>query len=167
MFFLHVNRGSHHRCNWACKLIDGCRLALCSTSFSGQIWCWLYCHRNKVNWSIAWLYCKAQPKDSIIGYNYGSTLHRDCYGESLNWLESADCILDINVYAFDCARLILILQTNSNWMWLDQILSIRHNQLHHTKHPNYCKSSLVHHMVQSWVHFSLFSTRSTSPTLQH
>ena len=48
----------------ACKLIDACcSLALCSTTVSvasADI-----CHRNKVN-SIAWLYRKAQPKDSII-----------------------------------------------------------------------------------------------------
>ena len=46
----------------ACKLIDGCSLALCSATVlvvSAGI-----CHRNEVN-SIAWLYRRAQPKDSI------------------------------------------------------------------------------------------------------
>ena len=47
----------------ACKLIDGCSLALCSTTVS--VVSAGICHRNKVN-SIAWLYRKAQPKDSII-----------------------------------------------------------------------------------------------------
>ena len=47
----------------ACKLIDGCSLALCSTTVS--VVSTGICHRNKVN-SIAWLYRKAQPKYSII-----------------------------------------------------------------------------------------------------
>ena len=47
----------------ACKLIDGCSLALCSATVS--VVSAGICHRNKVN-SIAWLYRKAQPKDSII-----------------------------------------------------------------------------------------------------
>ena len=51
----------------ACKLIDGCSLALCSATVSvvsAGIW-----HRNKVN-SIAWLYQRAQPKDSIHNIAY-------------------------------------------------------------------------------------------------
>ena len=46
----------------ACKLIDGCRPALCSTTVS--VVSAGICPRNKVN-SIAWLYRRAQPKDSI------------------------------------------------------------------------------------------------------
>ena len=47
----------------ACKLIDGCSLVLCSTTVS--VVSAGICHRNIVN-STAWLYRKAQPKDSII-----------------------------------------------------------------------------------------------------
>ena len=47
----------------ACKLIDGCSLALCSATVS--VVSTGICHRNEVN-SIAWLYRRAQPKDSII-----------------------------------------------------------------------------------------------------
>ena len=47
----------------ACKLIDGCSLALYSATVS--VVSAGICHRNKVN-STAWLYRKAQPKDSII-----------------------------------------------------------------------------------------------------
>ena len=57
----------------ACKLIDGCSLALCLATdsvVSAGI-----CHRNKVN-SIAWLYRRAQPKDSILLHYI--TLHNEC-----------------------------------------------------------------------------------------
>ena len=47
----------------ACKLIDGCSLALCLVTVS--VVSAGICHRNKVN-SIAELYCRAQPKDSIL-----------------------------------------------------------------------------------------------------
>ena len=46
----------------ACKLIDGCSLALCLATVS--VVSAGICHRNEVN-SIAWLYRRAQPKDSI------------------------------------------------------------------------------------------------------
>ena len=46
----------------ACKLIDGCSLALCSATVS--VVSAGIRHRNEVN-SIAWLYRRAQPKDSI------------------------------------------------------------------------------------------------------
>ena len=46
----------------ACKFIDGCSLELCSAIVS--VVSAGICHINKVN-SIAWLYRKAQPKDSI------------------------------------------------------------------------------------------------------
>ena len=51
-------------CNWGMQ-VDWwvCSLALCSATVSGVSAG--ICHRNKVN-SIAWLYRKAQPKDSII-----------------------------------------------------------------------------------------------------
>ena len=53
----------------ACKLINGCSLALCSTTVS--VVSAGICHRNEVN-SIAWLYQRAQPNDSIhcITLNY-------------------------------------------------------------------------------------------------
>ena len=72
----------------ACKLIDGCSLALCSTTVS--VVSAGICHRNKVN-SIAWLYRKAQPKDSIIYI----TLHYIHYITSCIilqlWLSCQDC----------------------------------------------------------------------------
>ena len=46
----------------ACKVIDGCSPELCSATVS--VVSAGICHRNKVN-SIAWLYRRAQPKDSI------------------------------------------------------------------------------------------------------
>ena len=46
----------------ACKLIDGCSLALCSATVS--VVSAGICQRNEVN-SIAWLHQRAQPKDSI------------------------------------------------------------------------------------------------------
>ena len=60
---LGTRAAEHKGCNGACKLIDGCSLALCSATdsvVSAGI-----CHRNKVS-SIAWLYRRAQPKDSIL-----------------------------------------------------------------------------------------------------
>ena len=63
----------------ACKLIDGCSLALCSTTVS--VVSAGICHRNKVN-SIAELYRKAQPNDSIIyialHYNYPYNCPYNC-----------------------------------------------------------------------------------------
>ena len=56
----------------ACKLIDGCSLALCSTTVS--VVSAGICHRNKVN-SIAWLHRKAQPKDSIIYITLHTYIH--------------------------------------------------------------------------------------------
>ena len=47
----------------ACELIDGCSLALCSVTVS--VVSAGICQRNKVN-SIAELYRRAQPKDSIF-----------------------------------------------------------------------------------------------------
>ena len=46
----------------ACKLIDGCSLALCSATDS--VVSAGLCHRNDAN-SIPWLYRRTQPKDSI------------------------------------------------------------------------------------------------------
>ena len=65
-------------CNYrACKLIDGCNLALCSATVS--VISAGICYRNEVN-SIAWLYRRAQPKDSIhyITLHY-ITLSRERY----------------------------------------------------------------------------------------
>ena len=53
----------HKAVTGTCKLIDGCSLALCSATVS--VVSAGICHRNKVN-SIAWLYRRAQPKDSIL-----------------------------------------------------------------------------------------------------
>ena len=50
---LDTSAAEHKGCNWACKLIDGCSLELCSATpsvASSDI-----CHMNAVN-SIAWLY---------------------------------------------------------------------------------------------------------------
>ena len=68
---LGTRAAEHKGCNWACNLIEGCSLALCSTTAS--VVSAGICHRNKVN-SIAWLYRKAQPKDSTFTLHY-ITLH--------------------------------------------------------------------------------------------
>ena len=44
---LGTRAAEHKGCNWACKLIDGCSLVLCSTTVS--VVSAGICHRNKVN----------------------------------------------------------------------------------------------------------------------
>ena len=71
-------------------MVDGYSLALCSTTVS--VVSAGICHRNKVN-SIAWLYRKAQPKDSIIYI----TLHYIIIYDSIQKY-GQDIILSYRIY---------------------------------------------------------------------
>ena len=46
---LGTRAAEHKGCNWACKLIDGCSLELCSASATPSVASSGICHRNKVN----------------------------------------------------------------------------------------------------------------------
>ena len=61
----------------ACKLIDGCSLALCSAT--GSVVSSGICHRNKVNWT-AWLY-RDGPSHKIVSFTlHYITMHLMMFG---------------------------------------------------------------------------------------
>ena len=82
---LGTRAAEHKGCNWACKLIDGCSLALCSAT--GSVVSSGICHRNKVN-STAWLY-RDGPSHKIVSFTLHyitNLLHRTPPDKIISWV---------------------------------------------------------------------------------
>ena len=76
----------------ACKLIDGCSLALCSATDSVVLAG--ICHINKVN-SIAWLYRRAQPKDSILLHHITVHYSTECCANVTEHTQHSRCCANV------------------------------------------------------------------------
>ena len=97
----------------ACKLIDGCSLALCSATVS--VVSAGICHRNEVN-SIAWLYQRAQPK--IVSSTTTTTAIFSSVEESLG-------VCKINRWWW-CWRMFLAYRCKQTWLDWPSVFDSQH-----------------------------------------